>query len=693
MLILGVHGGLKFEDEDDREGMAYHDGAAVMIADGEVIAGIEEERLSRIKHSNCFPVRAIQYCLQTCNCSLNDVNVIATNWSAYHADLAVKFRTFQDPTSDVQTDGKSLFASQFQRAFGVDVRTKLHLCDHHLAHAWSAFALSGFRQSLVLSIDGDGDNKSGMVLLGKGKQLSRLQEFRIPQSLGQLYMHLIRVLGYDRFDEYKVMGLAPYGDPGMFRNVFEQCYTLLPGGNYKLEPLSSWFAAFDAIGLLSQVRRKGEPFLQVHKDFAATLQETIEKITFHVLRHYQATTGEKYLCLAGGVAHNCTMNGKILNSGLFEKVFVQPAAHDAGGALGAALSAWYEKGPAFPSAKGMAHVYWGSPVGTDDEIEKTLERWSEFLSYERTDSIARKTAGLIAEGAVVGWVQGRSEFGPRALGNRSILADPRPAENKLRINAMIKKREQYRPFAPSVLEEKLPKFFKAPPRQAESPFMIFVLEVREHACALLGAITHVDGTARVQSVSRNTNFLYWELISEFEKITGLPILLNTSFNNNAEPIVDSIDDAVGCFLTTGINYMVAGNYLVTKKSAAEIKEAMRTLAPAIPSWRNLVKRNVGKWNGLPSSPRYAIESIKNRLFGASSFEISEDMFKVLQQANDNESFGDLMKKSGVHAHAADALLSELVELWSNRLVSFVPRAAKKAQEVPLGEAVLEMRVR
>lgn len=680
MLVLGVHGGEKLEYEDDFVGYSHHDGAAVLVRDGEIVAGIEEERLNRIKHSNCFPARAIQYCLERANCRLSDIDLIATNTSAFHADSGARFAVMENPRDMRPPDGRSHFSSMFEKAFGVDVRNKIYFCHHHDSHAWSAYLCSGFNTSLVFSVDGDGDGCSGMVMVADGHKLRKLQEFKIPQSLGQMYERLMRMVGYDRFDEYKVMGLSPYGDPGRFRKLFQQCYELLPNGNYRVEPLMNWFATLDTEGLSIQARRKGSPFLQVHKDFAAALQEMTETISLHVLRHFRQLTGERRLCMAGGVAHNCSMNGKILYSGLFNEIFVQPAAHDAGGALGAAMAAWYEKNPSATSRK-LTHVYWGSGLGTGREIEQSLERWSGFLTWEQSPDIARTTAKLLADGAVIGWVQGRSEFGPRALGNRSILADPRPAENKLRINEMIKKREEYRPFAPSVLHERIGDFFEVAPEQNEFPFMSFALRVRPEAQKLLGATTHVDGTARVQSVSRVANPRFWEVIREFEHLTGVPVLLNTSFNNNAEPIVDSVDEAVSCFLTTGIDYLVVDNYFIRKKSAEEIRRAVLTIVPGIPVSRKLVKRTRISAGFSTPETYFALESTRSPHFGVSVQEISPEMYRLLEGADGVESFGSLLER--VSGKEVDALISEMMDLWSKRILHVNRKLSAKERPAEL----------
>ena len=285
----------------------------------------------------------------------------------------------------------------------------------------------------VLVLDGDGDSLSGMVFQVERGNLKQLREFGVEQSLGHLYQRMINYVGYDRFDEYKVMGLAPYGDPSVYEKVFERCYRLLPNGDYSLGGRLTWMTHLDSAGLLKAARRRGDPFTQTHKDFAAALQAMLEKIVLHILTHYQNITKQTNLCLAGGVAHNCSMNGRVLYSGLFKEVFVQPAAHDAGGALGATYGVLNNERLPVRVMK-MDHLYFGTDVGEDVSIEATLESWGDFISYEKVERIAPKAAELIAGGQVVGWVQGRSEFGPRALGNRSILADPRPAENKLLIN-------------------------------------------------------------------------------------------------------------------------------------------------------------------------------------------------------------------------------------------------------------------
>lgn len=674
MIVLGVHGGRKLEYEDNRTGFALHDSAAVLVRDGEVLSAIEEERLNRIKHTNSFPARAIRHCLREHGLRLEDVDLIVTNHAESTLDVVSKTEFLNDPRRKGRPGAAGLLGELFLREFGVDVSDKLRFCGHHLAHAWSAYGASGYERGLIVVLDGDGDNKSGMVLLAEGPRLMKLRVYELGQSLGNFYTEVIKLLGYNRFDEYKVMGLAPYGDPAAFAPLFEKCYRLLPGGNYSLADPLTCLMHFDAAGVVAEARRKGEPFTRAHMDLGAALQATLEKIVMHVVEHYRKETRQSNLCLAGGVAHNCTLNGKILYSGLFENVFVQPAAHDAGGAIGAAWSLLPEQRTGARPRK-PEHLFLGTDVPGDGEVGRALEAWGDFLAFERVADVCQKTARLVADGAVVGWVQGRSEFGPRALGNRSIIADPRPAANKLLINQMVKKREAYRPFAPSVLEEKVGEYFEVPDPRMTFPFMIFVLKVREHVREALGAVTHVDGTARVQTVSRETNPKYWGLIHEFEKLTGVPIVLNTSFNNNAEPIVDSVEEAIACFLTTGLNYLSVGNYVVSKKEPELSAGAARALVPSLPLSRRLLRRVAAPAGG-GARAVYEIQGSANRLFSQPDIEVSADAFLVLEAADGREDIASLLDAAGVReGRRAQEVVGELLELWARRAIILRPAGA------------------
>ncbi|ESZ15356.1 carbamoyltransferase family protein [Mesorhizobium sp. L48C026A00] len=674
MLCLGISGGLDqvHENRFELRNAFMHDGAAVLVRDGRVIAAVEEERLNRMKHSNKLPTRSIQYCLSAAGVQLNEIDRIALYASEPYANAMLEGMSASHPDIlSIPLGAKTLVQDLLTREFGTKLdSSRISFVSHHQAHAVSAFAMSGFEQSLILAIDGSGDFLSGLLAVGSGTEITQLEAFPENNSLGLFYLETIRYLGYGLFDEYKVMGLAPYGDPAPYRELFEQFYELSAnGGGYRVH--------LDRIGpaLLRniEVRRKGMPFTQQHRDVSASLQEALERIVFHILRHHREATGMKRLCLAGGVAHNCTMNGKLLYSGLFEDIFVQPASHDAGCALGAALIVSNEMGRPAPCER-LQEVYWGPDLGSERAVQQELNAWAGHLEVERSDDVASSAADWIANGAVIGWVQGRSEFGPRALGNRSILADPRPAANKDRINAMVKKREGYRPFAPSVLEENASEFFDLPDGRHEFPFMNFVVRVRDSKRALLGAITHVDGTARLQTVSRNANPAYWEVINAFKKRTGTPILLNTSFNNNAEPIVDSVADAIATFLTTELDGLVVGPFLV-KKRAATLQD-WTALAVSLPPYVSLHQTRAYK---APDRRETHCE-ISTTHFSSDSVRISHDLFNLLMRIEGEATLGDLLNTIAPDQAKRDAVMEGLRRLWEQRLVRLHPSQAARMDQ-------------
>jgi carbamoyltransferase len=531
---------------------------------------------------------------------------------------------------------------------------------HHMAHAASASAVSGFERSLVLAIDGYGDGLSGLVARGEGSALTELATFPQRKSLGLLYLKVIEFLGYGQFDEYKVMALAPYGDSTDYGPLLSGLYELRSEGDYELD-------VGEIAGRLSgqvAVRKPGEPLERRHYDLAAALQEALERIVMHVLSHHRDATGLSELCLAGGVALNCTMNGAIASSGSFNGVFVQPAAHDAGCALGAALLASHEGGRPAPGTR-LRNVYWGTDVGSPDEVEATLRRWGDFVEYERCDDVEGETAARLADGQVIGWAQGRSEFGPRALGNRSILADPRREENRERINAMVKKRESYRPFAPSVLEEAAHELFDLPAGADSYEFMLFVVEVREEMRPILPAITHVDGTARVQTVPRSENPRFWKLIRAFDEITGVPALLNTSFNNNVEPIVDSAEDAVVSFLTTTLDLLVVGDFVVSRREPALAgRLALRASLPPHVA--------VAKARRFVSPERTAVTAELERTHASGAGEpISIELADRLLALDGERPLAELLAESSP-ANGQVELLDEMDRLWALRLVRLRP---------------------
>ncbi|WP_051311160.1 carbamoyltransferase [Bradyrhizobium sp. Cp5.3] len=664
MLCLGLSGGLDkvYENTVGPQNTFMHDGAAVLVQDGRVLAAVEEERLNRIKHSNKFPAGAIRYCLEAAGVQLGDLDRIAFYATETYCNAMLESMFASQAGINIPLDAKLLLRTLLAQEFGTEVdASRVSFVGHHQAHAVSAFAMSGFEESLVLSIDGGGDFLSGILAVGSEAEVRQLEAFPEKNSLGLFYLETIRYLGYGLFDEYKVMGLAPYGDPAVYRKLFEQFYELYPNGGYRV--------FLDGIGptLLRniQARKKGMPFTQQHRDVSASLQEALERIVFHLLRHHREATGLKRLCLAGGVAHNCTMNGKLLYSGLFEDIFVQPAAHDAGCALGAALMMSDEVGRPAPRER-LKEVYWGPDLASEHELEQELKAWAGHLEVERCDDVAGRAADWMAGGAVIGWVQGRSEFGPRALGNRSILADPRPAANKDRINAMVKKREGYRPFAPSVLEEDAPDYFELPNGAREFPFMNFVVRVHQSKRDLLGAITHVDGTARLQTVSCNSNSTYWALINEFKKRTGIPVLLNTSFNNNAEPIVDTIADAVATFLTTELDGLVVGPFLIKKRTAT--LEDWSALTVSLPPYASL--HRVRAFTA--PDRQETVSEIRTNASAGDGLRISDDLFDLLMRIEGEGVLGHLLDAVTSDMARHEALVTELRGLWEQRLIHLRP---------------------
>ncbi len=663
MLVMGISGGPFRTAEDGARYISrfqFHDASAVLLKDGEIVAACEGERLNRIKHSNKFPSEAIRLCLESSAVRLEDIDRLAYYAEEALIDSAVKqwnlqraleeqdYREYPNARHMLQ----GLLADEFGYAFPLD---RISFVNHHYAHALSAILPSGFDQALIVTLDAQGDNESGRIMVGGPRSVDLLKTFGTAQTLGGLYAFLIRLLGFQQFDEYKAMGLAPNGDPSRLRSQFERFFTLLPDGDYSL----NWqeIARFQENTV---PRKQHQDFSHDQMDVAAALQETLETIVLHVLSYYRRKTNQRNLCFAGGVAHNCSLNGKILQSGLFDAVFVQPAAHDAGCAYGAALAVHFDQTRTGVSS--LSHLYWGTDVGSQKEIDEAITPWKDFVSVQHVDDICDAAAHLVAGGAVIGWVQGRSEFGPRALGNRSILADPRPASNKDRINAMVKKREAFRPFAPSVLREHASEFFELEGPLADFDHMIFVVRVRPEWRLRLGAVTHVDGTARIQTVSRETNPRFWQLIESFGHITGVPVMLNTSFNNNAEPIVDSATHAMVCFLTTQLDYLVIGDVLITKIEASTMQ--WNELFPSLPQHLILSQtRRTG-----PAGESVVLFEIRSNYDGVFKRDISPRLFDVLLRADGKKTLLELLD-----GESNSVMLGEIRDLWSRRLIALSPR--------------------
>lgn len=577
MIILGIN--------------AYHgDAAAAIVVDGKLIAGIEEERFRRIKHWAGFPTQAIAYCLEEAGAKIEDVDHIAISRNPMkNLQRKALYALTRRPSlswmrNRVSNMAKVRSAEEIlAKSLGVDrskLRARMHQVEHHRAHLASAFFVSPFEQAAVASIDGFGDFTSTMIGNGKGSQLEVFDSVRFPHSLGLMYTAVTQYLGFTRYgDEYKVMGLASYGRPA-YLDAFRKIVRERPDGLFELdlryfqhhtgnvnmtwndgEPSIQQCYSDKLIKLLGPARRKEDPLDRRHEDIAHSLQARLEEVYFHVLNHLQKKTAAKALCLAGGVAFNSVANGKIFDKTPFTDVYIQSAAGDAGTSVGAAYYV-YNQLLQKPRSFVMQSSYWG-PSYSDEAMASTLRSYGLPETRLPDSELMQVTAKAIADGKVVGWFQGKLEWGPRALGNRSILVDPRRAEMKDLLNERIKRREPFRPFAPSILLERVGDFFE---KAYPDPFMIKVYPVRQEKRAVIPAVTHVDGTGRLQTVDKAANPRYWQLIRQFEDLTGVPVVLNTSFNEN-EPIVCTPKEAVECFLRTRMDVLALGNYFLTKEQA------------------------------------------------------------------------------------------------------------------------------
>ena len=586
----------------------YHDSAACLLKDGEIIAAAQEERFTRKKNDASFPHQAIQYCLKEAKITPEFIdNVI------FYEKPFVKFERLLETYLAFAPKGFSSFAKAmpiwikeklFQKSalikelkstLGKEINwsERLLFSEHHLSHAASAFYPSPFESAAILTLDGVGEWTTTSLAVGKGNSLKVLKEIHFPHSLGLLYSAFTYYTGFKvNSGEYKVMGLAPYGEPRYADLIREKLITIADDGSFQLD-----LSYFDYTTGLTMTNKKfdrlfgGPPrtseteLTQREMDLAASVQKVTEEIVVKIAKYVAKETGERNLCLAGGVALNCVVNGKLLREKIFDNIWIQPAAGDAGGALGAALSAWYlyhnKERNASTGRDRMKGSYLG-PQFSDDEIEVKLKKYGAVYKKFSEEDLIEQVAKALTEEKAIGWMQGRMEFGPRALGGRSIIADPRSSFMQKQLNLKVKYRESFRPFAPSVLRENVADWFE---HNTDSPYMLLVANVKSDKRRaikteeekLFGidklnvprssvpAITHVDYSARIQTVHVDTNPRYHALISKFKEKTGCPIIVNTSFNVRGEPIVCNPADAFKCFMGTDLDVLVVGNYLLFKE--------------------------------------------------------------------------------------------------------------------------------
>jgi len=585
----------------------YHDSAAALVVDGKIIAAAQEERFSRKKHDPRYPRQAVDYVLSEASLKLSDVDFIA-----FYDKPFLKFERLLETYVAFAPRGLRSFSmsmpvwlreklfqkdllfkdlKQHDRSFN-DI-SKMLFSEHHYSHAASAFFPSPFKEAVVLTLDGVGEWATTTAAIGSGRELEIVKEIHFPHSIGLLYSAATYYTGFKvNSGEYKVMGLAPYGEPRYKDLILDKLIDLKEDGSFRLD--QSYFNYCTGLTMTNDrfsalfgepVRRpESDELTQFHMDMAASIQAVTEDIVLHLTRSLAKEYGIPYLCMAGGVALNCVANGKILRDGAFKDIWVQPAAGDAGGAIGAALAAWHRElgnDRKIMAPDAMRGAYLG-PAYSQEEIERRLSACGAVFETVPEVEMINRTAHALAEEKAVGWLQGRMEFGPRALGGRSVLGDPRSETMQKTLNLKVKYRESFRPFAPSVLREDINTWFEL---DYDSPYMLLVADVQkdkrremtETEKALFGidklnvkrssipAVTHVDYSARIQTVHADTNPKYHALITRFKELTGCPVLVNTSFNVRGEPIVCTPEDAFKCFMGTGIDWLVCGNSILRKE--------------------------------------------------------------------------------------------------------------------------------
>lgn len=558
MIILGINN-------------SSHDSSAAIIVDGVIIAASEEERFDRIKHSGNFPMKSINFCLKKASVDINNINEICIsrnslrraksrfekNFSFNNPELCVL--ALQQANEDIQ---KRINTERIIREeFGY--KGKIVFLDHHDCHAAACYFPSRFKDAAIITVDGAGEEAATRIYKAKGNKIEKLLQINFPNSLGALYSLATAYLGFKiDFDEGKVMGLAPYGNKSLVKK-FRRIIKIKREGYYRIK--DEWFDFFNEsfseefVKLIGFSKRTNEKLDSTYENLAFAVQEILEHAMLGLAKLAKKATGSKYLCLGGGVALNSVANGKIVERGLFSDVYIYPASGDSGTAVGAALYSYNIKRRKRVFHKENQSSYLGYSV-SQDEIVNALDKYK--LNYRKLDNVEKEVARLLANGKIIGWFSGRTEFGPRALGNRSILADPRNASNKDKINLKIKFRESFRPFAPVVMEEFAEKYFNM--CGLESPYMILAFKVKRGKNKIIPAVTHVDNTARVQTIKKEQNEKYWKIINEFYKITGIPILLNTSFNRTGEVMVNTPEEAINTFLSSGLDALTLEDYLVLK---------------------------------------------------------------------------------------------------------------------------------
>jgi predicted NodU family carbamoyl transferase len=655
MRVLGLSGLFAVEADPyplNAELGFFHDAAAALVLDGEPAVAVEEERVNREKHTNKFPAAAIRSCLKVADVDAASIERVAYFFDEWFVDDELHRLGLASPDQPIRR-ARAVLAERVGAALSRQFdESRIEFVQHHLAHASSAYFDSGFDDGLVVVMDGNGERHGISVYSGESNRLQLLQTYDAQDSLGHYYTALTEFLGYGKFDEYKVMGLAAYGDPAGFDELFREHVPSSPGTGQYSTDVAAIVRELREKGI--RARRRGEEIGSLHADIAAAAQAALERVVLDLTSYWLVKTGHTALTLSGGVAQNTSCNGKLLGAGAAQ-VYLHPAVDDAGTALGAA----YAVSPPTRSRGYTLSPYLGAPLGSDADLDELLATWGRYVSAEVCSDVVGAAAEDLAAGRIIGWAQGRSEFGPRALGNRSILGDPRDVENRDRVNAVVKKRESYRPLAPATTTDNARRFFEFPDGvDFNTDFMGFVCRVRDDQQAVVPAVTHIDGTARVQTVSERSNSLFWSLLRRFGDLTGVPVLLNTSFNNFAEPIVQSATDALVCYLLSHLDVLYLGDRRVVRVDADPlprqlIADTTIRLAPfvAVDSRTTTAGERHLVWR--PQGDRRQVE------IGSSAAEFLAR---------------GLAASAGVAVPAGldDGVYADLVTLWEHRLVQVEP---------------------
>ncbi|MBM4269877.1 MAG: hypothetical protein FJ144_25295 [Deltaproteobacteria bacterium] len=659
----------------------YHDSAAALVIDGEIVAAAQEERFSRKKHDAGFPALAIDYCLREAGITPSDLDYVGFYdkplqkfdrlLETYLAFVPAGFASFLQ-AMPVWLRQKLHLPREMNRGLNYEFRKRYVFLDHHQSHAASAFFPSPFEEAAILTLDGVGEWTTASFGVGRGNRLDLTHELRFPHSLGLLYTAFTYFTGFaPNGDEYKLMGLAPYGEPKYADVILEHLMDLKADGSFRMD--MSYFNYCQGLTMTSRKfdrlfggppRRPNAPITAREMDLAASVQKVTEEIMLRSARHVHAQTGMKNLCLAGGVALNCVGNGRILREGPFENVWIQPAADDAGGALGVALFVWHHllDNPRTPAPRDGQHGSFLGPAYSDDEIARFLDE--ENVVYERFDDerLCDEAADLLADGKVIGWFQGRMEFGPRALGGRSILGDPRRPEMQTVMNQKVKFREGFRPFAPSVLAEHASRYFGVP-SDLDSAYMLLVAPVSEDERrdlsleeggaeglaklkvqrSTIPAVTHVDFSARIQTVDSSRHGLYRRLVESFHRKTGCPVVVNTSFNLGWEPIVCTPEDAYRTFMSSDIDALCIGHCLVRKRRqpawVAEGREEPFLDLLCSPCCRNTLQRRPGGVSCRTCGHVFSVEQGIPQLFWShEAAEGSRDVTEIVKEFYEESPF-------------------------------------------------------